>query len=147
MSTTARSKDIDGFSYTVQQLPATRSIRLLHRLGKLVGPGFTELASTGNLRSLSGADVSILIMGIVGILKESNEDALMAVIKELLVGTVAIPGPVDVTGPQFETHFQGRLLALFELLAFALEVNYGSFFGGLALALGQGASASTSPTP
>jgi hypothetical protein len=147
MATARQDRQIGQFLYTVQQLPATRSLRLLHRLGKVLGPGLTQAASLGSVGSLANADVGVIVSGIAGILQTSAEDEVVGIVRDLLGTTfVTQNGQMVELAPLMDLHFQGNLLDLFKVVAFALEVNYGDFFGGL-LAGGRAKLAAAAPSP
>jgi hypothetical protein len=92
-------------------------------------------ALAASLRSVKGADVSNLIRAL------------------LVPCLVTINGITTPVLPVFDTEFQGKLLTVFKLTAFAIEVNYGDFFAAAKGALGplgdkmkaKIASASASP--
>lgn len=154
--TETHALDLDGFTYGVTQLPAMRATKLLARLGRLAGPALLQLV--GDLRSggLADADLSGLGETARQFFAGLTDAELESVIRELL-GTVTVTtleGKTAPVMPVFDTHFQGRLDALFRLLWFALEANYGNFFvalagaaKGLMAGAGRSPASTTSPTP
>jgi hypothetical protein len=147
MGTASQEKVIGEFAYTVQQLPATRSLKLLHRLGKVAGMGLTQLASSG-FEEITKADAGPVIAAVAAILRDTEPDETVGIIKELLVSSYAVgrDGKVDLGTPAFDNHFQGHLGDLFQVVAFALEVNYADFFGGLFAKLGAAKRAAKAPS-
>ena len=139
-----QQKIIDGYSFQISPLPAFAALEQFTTLTGLVGPSVMSLlgkdealaaALAASLRSVKGADVSALIR---------------ALLAPCLVTVNGITTPVL---PVFDTEFQGKLLTVFKLTAFAIEVNYGDFFEAAKGALGplgvkmkaKIASASSSP--
>lgn len=141
---TQESKVIDGMTFTVQQLPAMRALRLLNRLGRFFTPALASLVGGGG--KLGQADVGALAAAAGGLFDRLSEDELERLTKDLLeTATVAIDGKdTGPVMPQFDLLFQGKMGAVLKLLAFALQVNYSDFsdaLGGLAK-LAPGASGS-----
>src|SRR5258708_2424843 len=146
-----QERDIDGFKFTVQQLTAMKSLRMLNRLGRIVGPALGKAggAAQGGFENLNVKDLG----DAVGTLFERlSDDELESITRELLSGaTVTMSnGQNGLLMPQFDLVLQGRPETILKLLKFALEVNYQNFFRGFAgLGLGNLANPlrSISPTP
>ncbi len=127
----AKSKVIDGLEYKVTQLGAKEGRRLLTRLVKVAGPMMAG-AGTG--------DVSGALERALGGLKDEDVDFLcdtLARSTEVQVDSTHQPLLADI----FDSHFAGNYHNLMKWLAFALEVNFGSFFQ-MAVALKSAVSAS-----
>jgi hypothetical protein len=125
---------------TLVQLPSMRAVRLLPRLGRIVGPVFAA-AGGGNLLE---QDVSKLGSALDEMLQRLSPDELEALIRELL-GNAKI-GTKDLM-PVFDNVFRGRTLQIFLLLKHALDLNYGDFSAALAGLYAQGrARAGASPS-
>lgn len=124
-----------GEVFTVAQLPAMRGTKLLVRLGKALGPAFSSM--TGDLDKVAGALFS-------GLSPDEAEGILRELFATTKVGTTDLMGVFDMT-------MQGQFKSLGKLIAFALEVQFGDFFGDL-VAAGKAAmgnhseGSSTSPT-
>lgn len=123
---TTQERIIDGHTWAVTQLPPTRSLKLMARLLKIVGPALGQGLSAG--ADLDKADISAFGPAIEKLLLQLDGDTLDAVVKESLA-TARIDGQEALVG--FEVTFHGRLVELLKGVAFALEVNYSDFFGGL----------------
>ena len=110
---------------TITQLPALRAVKLLTRLGRVAGPGLAMLAS-GDSGKLSEA-----LQTIFGALSDAEVEHLIA---ELLFegARIEVAGQMVPVKTAFATEFAGEMLAIVEAVKLALEVNYGSFFAGLA---------------
>jgi hypothetical protein len=125
----SQSKVIGQHEYTVTQLTATPAYTLLCKLMKIAGPAFGALAAgsgSGNM----GEAVSIAIRELVARMDEAEVKAIV----NQLIGTVLVKiGNTDTPLSRvFESHFRGgNLSEMFQVLGFALEVNYSDFFGGL----------------
>ena len=121
----SRSKEIDGRSYTVTQMPAMKALRMTHRLGKALGPAI------GHLAVQDGQEVDIERIGkaLEALFTAMSEDDLETITKELLnSATVIVDSKSLPVLAQFNTLMAGQIETVFKLLGFALEVNYGSFF-------------------
>lgn len=121
------TKLIDGYQVQMSPLPAFAALEQFTSLTTLLGPSVMSLlgkdealaaALAASLRGLKGSDVSALIR------------ALLATCQ------VTINGVITPVLPVFDTEFQGKLLTVFKLTAFAIEVNYGDFFAAAKGALG-----------
>lgn len=139
-----QNRIIDGYTVQMSPLPAFVALEQFTSLTALLGPSVMSLlgkdealaaALAASVRSVKPADVSGLV-------------------RALLATThITINGATVPVLPVFDTEFQGKLLTVFKIAAFAIEVNYGDFFEAAKGALGplglklksKIASASTSP--
>ena len=128
---------INGRTYSVTQLPAMRALRLLARLGKVVGPAL----ASGMEANVSAA---------AGLLFERLDEAEMEyLVKQLLQGVVvAEDGKQRDMLVGFDVAYGGAMLVeVFEVLRFALEVQFGPTFAVLLAKLGAQAPAAGVPAP
>lgn len=121
------STEIDGVTYVVRPLPASRGIDLTLRLGRILGP---TLAEVTKLAGASKEDVKGRGLDIIGraaseLFERATADQLKAVWLPLAEET-----RIDTGGDKkpklsdvFEVQFQGRLDLFVRWLTFALEVN------------------------
>lgn len=123
-----QERTIDGRSYTVTQLPARRSLKLLRKLVAALGPGLATAFGSTQGKDLRGLDVSALGPALERLTAHLDDATLDAVVNEALA-TVRVDG-IELL-PQFDIVFQGKLGSLFKVLGFAMEVQYGDFFGAL----------------
>ncbi len=139
------TKVIDGISFTTQQFAAMRGFTLLGKLVKVVGPALGALSG-------AGADTELSTMGpvIAGALSGLDPDAAAALALEILSGTVAqIDTDKGVRNVTLNTRenvdlvFMGKLRTMFNVLGFAISVNYQDFGVGS----GAGLLAPATPTP
>ncbi len=121
------TKLIDGYQVQLSPLPAFTALEQFTALTGLLGPALMSLigkdegmatALAASVRSVKGSDVTALIR------------ALLATCQ------VTINGNNVPILPIFDTEFQGKLLTVFKITAFAIEVNYGDFFAAARGALG-----------
>lgn len=119
---------IDGNTFRVTQLPATRAVRLSHKLLSIVAPAMGYAASGTKDGNVLDADVDFgrAIQSLFDRLPTNEFEALL---KELLQGALIDDKPLM---PQFDIVMQGRVLTVFKLAAFALEANFRDFFDALA---------------
>jgi len=135
MAETPTTIDIDGFSYLVPRLPPRRALRLEARLVRLLGPGIVELLLRTPTRADGRADLGAVDLSQVGpavqaVLAQLTPDEQDAIMAELLepVRVVGQDGKLGPVMPIFDSHFDGRLPAVFKLMWASLEVQFGGFF-------------------
>ena len=123
----SESRQFDDLVVTVQQLPAMRGVLLSRKLARIAAPAI------GALKSVSlDADVSVLGDALVQVLEQLSEKDLEELIKTLLeTATVEVDGKIAPLRPVFDMVFAGKVLTVFKVLAFAIEVNFLDFFGPL----------------
>ena len=119
---TMETRTIDEHCYTVSQLPASRGLEMFGKLAGLLGPAALEALAKG--ASLD-KDLKTLAPAAVMLFARLQPGDLTAIAKELLGPATVDNAPLE---KQFEVHFQGRILHLFKVLVFAIEVNFGDFF-------------------
>jgi hypothetical protein len=140
-------------TYSVTQLPAMRAMRLQARLLAVFGPALSQLvAGLKDVKSLARMDVSLIAPALGGavesLMKRLTPEEAEALVRELLIGatvTVRVDGKPDRQAELLklvDEEFRGRLLDLYALLGFALQVNYADFIEGLKTSLGSLSSAS-----
>lgn len=119
------SDDEGTVMVTCTQHAGIPAMRLLARLGKLVGPAAGAL---GNLATLAAAIIERLD-------EDSVESLICQVLSESQVAVVGVGVKALNSAANINDVFSGRLLLLSRTLAFALEVNYGDFWEGVTEAL------------
>lgn len=133
MAREVKEREICGHRYRVTLLGAKAGRAMTVRLLRLVGPTLASFVE-GTVHGRDGAE-SIAI-GAADAMRELakhvNADELAAISDELARFTVVV---LDAERePQllgiFDDHFAGRYDAMFGWLAFAIEANFASFFGG-----------------
>lgn len=133
---------IDGHTYQLSPLPSWQNLEAFHTVMKLAGPAISQLAT---IASKTDADASTMSLAL-GALGDAVSRTLMAVppaevralTAKLFTGALVTMHNHEtgetkqVTLMQvFDVHFQRRLLSMFKLLAFAIDVNYADFTAGL----------------
>jgi hypothetical protein len=123
-------KEIDGVKYSCDMMPATKAqatlIRLVETLGRPVVVALAKGASGGNfgdaeLDDLAQVGTSILFER----LTPENADRI---IKDAFHG-VRAEGVGEVAQDKiFDGHFKGRLMHMYRVFGWAVEVNYRDFF-------------------
>lgn len=129
MAVGTRSTTIGGTTFTVQQHPARRAMRLLARLGKIAGPTLGALAGLASKPgSLGGAKIEALGGALGGLFDALTPDEADRLLEELLCFTsVEERGRSAPLWPVFDVVLQGRPLDVLKLAKFSLEVNFGDF--------------------
>lgn len=142
-----QSKDIQirETQFRITQLTPMRSLKLLNKIGRAIGP---SLAHLGNAVGGSVAEFDLATANInfgelgsaVGALftQLSDDAAFDAILRELLSGAVVI-GPQGVQplfqgggAATFDAVFADHPADAYKLALAALEVNYADFFGAIA---------------
>lgn len=136
-----KSEPIDGFVYEVHQLPASEAEEIGAELVAMAAPMLGSLfgEGTGSLSVKSLGDFDLKTLGIkaaVDVFAEKLSSKRLREIRATMAGSTAIYGDGygDAGAPlakNYDDHFAGELDAMLEWFAFALEVNFGGFFGGL----------------
>lgn len=139
-----RSKDIDGVTFTVQQLPALRASRLLFKLTKAVSPAVMKLAGAGDLRNLMRADTSALSEAASMLFQAFTPEEFDALVREVLEGaTITVDGRTVAALPGVDLELAGKTATLMRGVWFALGVNFGDFFDVLRGLVAAGAAPAT----
>ncbi len=113
---TQKQVTIDGINYTLSAFPATRGLRIMKELTKLVGPSFAAWAK--------GED------GIAGVVTKLVEN-LDAVNVETLVKEIVSGATKDNMSINFDIEFAGNYMVLFKLVKEVIEFNFGGVFTNL----------------
>jgi len=119
------TKTIDDEQYTFCMLPVKQSIRLLTRILKIIGPALGGAATGEDIRNIGDIDLGMVVSGICSRLDENDVEHII----DTLLTQVLHSGKGNLQ-QIFDAHFGGRLPHLLKVVAAALEVNYGDFFGG-----------------
>jgi hypothetical protein len=142
MSSSTRT--IDGHTYEVWPLPAWTALELFHSLTKALAPAVAGVAATegpGGMAALSSSLERVLV--------QLPAPELTRISKQLLSGArVIVNGSSAEVNAISDVHFQGRVLSLLKVVAFAIEVNFPDFFGafrGVASRLGKKAAEALNP--
>lgn len=135
----AKEKTIGAYKYRVTPMGVGKGKALLVRLIRLMGPSIAEavraVAADGG--SVSKMSIGVLAPSIGDVCERLNDDDLAFAVGTLAEETeLSEGGGFAKLAPLVEYHFRGAYDELFQWLAFALEVNYGSF---LAVARNLGA--------
>ncbi len=114
----------DDMAVTVQQLPAMRGVKLSRKLMTVAAP------VVGALQGLSlDKDVSTLGDAVAKALEQFSEKDLDELIRTLLeTAKVETEGRIAPLMPLFDGLFAGKILTVYKVVAFALEVNFADFF-------------------
>ncbi len=130
MSIKFKEKTIDDLSCRVNQFTGTTAFKLFIELLQLLGPGLTSLlgkASQGKISSLLDVDIGGLQGSILSLLSKLDPEKNLDLILRLLADTTVDGVVVERTS--FDIIFQGKLLAMFKVVLFSIEVNYQDFLG------------------
>jgi hypothetical protein len=125
---TTETRDIGGLTFAVSQLPARRALEMFGRLGKALGPAaFEAMARGASVDPDSNAlDLAVSIAPALGSIFSRLPEGELTAITEALLEPATCNGVA--IKPQLDLLFQGKILLLLKVLAFAVEVNYRDFF-------------------
>ena len=120
----SETRVFEDMAITVQQLPATRGVKLSRKLATVAAPVI------GALQGLSlDKDVGVLGEALTKALDQLSEKDLDELIRTLLeTAKVETEGKIAPLMPMFDGLFAGRILLVYKVIAFALEVNFADFF-------------------
>lgn len=138
MSTELIKKEIDGSTYEFEQFGAKQSLRVMVRLSKIIGKPLALASGVVKKDAADGDrfDSNVLAMAVESLAQNATEDEVLSLMEVLCAEHVLCDGKrVD-----FNLHYRGRFNHLFRVLAVALEVQYGDFFGALQGSLHSAAS-------
>lgn len=127
-------KTIGNDTYEVKPLPAGQGIRMLARLGKILGPGVDTAVKQGTAGDAFGLDIRGVISGFGTVAAALDPVEFEAILREFAATTTLIvegSGKPTVLLQVFDLHFAGRFEVVFEWIAFALEVNFGPLLDAL----------------
>jgi hypothetical protein len=142
-------RTIDGIQYRVTQLGGYRATMLAFRVSRALA------GVAAAVDKAQGASAESLLQLASTAAREMTPEDLAYVAHELAdVTEVGVVDPIHgksryaALAPLYDDHFAGAPPGWLKWLAFALEVNLGSFFGGLVglFRSPQAASSSNSPT-
>lgn len=141
----SQTRTIDGHVYEVFALPAWTAVEVFHALTKALAPAVAGVAAAEGSNGVAALTGSLERM-----VAQLPAPELVRLSKLLLTGArVVVNGQSAEVNAISDVHFQGRVLALFKVVAFAVEVNFPDFFAafrGVAGRLGKKAANILSPT-
>ena len=146
MALQTMDKMIGGRLYRVAQLPAFQALDLLEQLTVLAGPALGALVKNGMKGQVDFESGAVRLFSSLG------GGKLRALASGLLASTTVelSPGKSPRMLDVFDVEYAGRLSEVFQVLAFALEVQFADFFDAAKDLLGEflaaQASASNSPS-
>lgn len=121
------SLEIDGVTYVVKPLPASKGIDLTLRLGRILGPTLAEITKLAGQPAgeVKGKGLDIIGRAAAELFERATTDQLKAVWLPLAEETrVELEGgKKPKLSEVFDLHFMGRLDLFARWLTFALEVN------------------------
>ena len=120
---------IDNVTYVCSQFPATKGLKMLHRVGRFIAGPLSALA--GDMKpgqKVTTADMSVDTIGkaVQAFFETCDEATFETTVKDLITSTTRDGKPIN-----FDIDFAGQLGHLLKVLAFFLEVNFKDFFSGI----------------
>lgn len=120
MSKEVLKKKIGETTYTITQFGVKKSLRILTKLGRVIGGPLAE--SGGSVKNLTEDNIFKLLSSLTNKL---GDDELFDLLEEVCSCVVASPG--GKLSDTFETHFHGNLLGPFKVATAAIQHNYKDF--------------------
>lgn len=124
--------EIDGSRYSVGQYSATKAVRLLAKLAKIIGKPIGILTAAGQNSEVTP---DLLGSAIESLTSSLDPDDFVATVKEVLEGVHVFEEkgnrPVN-----FDADFTGRIGHMMKLVRRVLEFQFEDFFGDLAANMG-----------
>lgn len=123
-------KEINGKSYGVAKLPATKGLSLQLKLGKFLGGGLNEL------RGLDTSSAESILSSLGGIITNIDDEDFSKFVKETVCHAkkmILVEGQDEATPTafNFDKEFEDDYMAMWELFIFVLEVNLGGFLAAV----------------
>lgn len=146
-----QSTTIGDREFTVTQLPAKRAMRLFNKLCRILAPPAARaLGGSGDVSfaALMRADMGGLSQALTLLFEKLTEQEQEQILKELFEGARfkdEESGKLLVLWDLFDSVFAGRIHEVYQLAAFALRVNYGSFADALKAAISAFQPAAAKP--
>lgn len=141
MALHTQEKQIGESVYVVTQLPAMRALKLSARISRVVGPAMAKAVPAGGKGAIDVGGVAQALFD------RLDPDELEKILRELL-GTATTGGQAVME--TFDIAFAGKLEDAVALVAFALQVQFGTLFTALvsaAASLGAQPAESGSTSP
>ena len=139
-----KEKTIDGLKVSVTQWPARKAWKYKRRLAGAFGPAIAELGAglEGNplknkksekestIDNIMDGDFDFSKLGsaIEKLFLQITEDSVDAYLLMFFDDNMKIDNAV-INGDIFDQMFAGKMLTVYKIIGFVLEVNYGSFLG------------------
>lgn len=124
-------KDQPKLKIFCTQHAALQAFRLMGRLGKLLGPALQSFRGV----KFRGQDIGTLAPMLATLFEQLDPDQAESLAINLMEGCLAVGVgskaiPLN-NAENIDLVFGGRLMTMFKVMAFAAEVNYKDFVGGL----------------
>lgn len=139
MQSHSKKKVIGGHSYDVFMLSATAGLDTFLDLARIAGPalgiivkgvGLKDIKSIGDIE-LDNIDFEAAARQIF---QSEEKETITTIVAKLAEKTQVDGKPLANI---YDVHFQGKIGELFRWLAFAMEVNFGDFFGDFLTSMGE----------
>lgn len=134
----SQSKEIGGVTYRVAPLTTKMALRVLARVLHMAAPAFGDVVS---LRAAAKRATSVLGTLFAGLATDLDEKTLVEVCEIFAdVSVVDLGGqkPLALRNGQWDEHFRGRFLDVFEWVHFAAMVTFGPLYESLTATAPEG---------
>lgn len=120
--------EVDGTKYQTSHYPTGKAVRLLTKLGKIIGPSIGSLSQQGMDTQVSGSMIGDALQKLFENIEADESEALL---KEILSGTLIFTDSGNRV-IVFDTDFAGSIGRLFKVAKEILQFQYSDFLAGIA---------------
>lgn len=125
---------VGNYSYSINKMGAKKSVKMLVKLAKTLGPGFAPFMEKDAMKD-PRAKIGKAFMALVG---HANEDVVMALLEELLA-EACVKGKGSQTAAElFDVVFKGSPMDPFKVAVEVVNHNYANFLDEVASVLEGG---------
>lgn len=127
-------KQVDEHEYSFQQFGTKQSLKYLFRLSKIIGKPIALAMASGFVGPAKESVLDnpvkpeLLAEAVEALVSQCDENETLDLIESFCGKDSCL---CDDKPINFNLHYEGRLDHLFRVLAAALEVQYGNFFGAI----------------
>ncbi|HKI86166.1 MAG TPA: hypothetical protein VKA53_05435 [Thermoanaerobaculia bacterium] len=123
-----KTREIDGFAYTVHFLDPDRAIDMACELEQLIMPALSEMITVEK-----DGDTSVLRKAVASAVQRfvlsSDRDRVRKLVHTMMQVTTCDGVGRLGEGEAWKAHFLGRFWSMIRVTVFAVEVNFFDFFG------------------
>jgi len=123
MSSETFTTEINGNEYSYTQLSAKNSLLLKFELAGIIGEATAVIVSA--LGKEDEEQIELLTKAMTKVFKDNKPEKVLSLIERIFV-------PAFINGERIniDTHYQGELAEMYQVLFWVLKMEYESFFKG-----------------
>lgn len=134
MSYDEDTKEIDGLTVGITPMPFLKAMKFKRKLLALVSKHsksfFKMFPTMGGLKEIASTEINFdgVVELLEGVLNTLDEKTLTQLIDDFCVGVVIDGQSIETAGETRDMLLAGRIGTFYKIIAFSMEVNFGSFF-------------------